>query len=77
MPDAPDSGPSETWTSEPDPSASKDEGSFAYGFAAGLLGGLVMFVLLMRQGKAKTRAGVAWGFGVQVVLLLGYAGSRR
>ena len=48
----------------------EDQGRFILGFIAGLIGGCVVLALVLRRGKPKTRAGVYWGFGVQVLLFL-------
>ena len=53
----------------------EDQGSFVLGFIAGVIGGCVVLALVLRRGKPKTRAGVYWGFGVQVLLFV-IASSR-
>jgi len=55
-------------------SEDEDEGSFALGFIAGLIGGCIVLALVLRRGKPKTRTGVYWGLAFQV-LIFAVAGS--
>jgi hypothetical protein len=55
----------------------RNKGSFLLGFAAGLVGGLVVIALVARRGKRDTQRGVYWGFALQVVLIIVDIVGRR
>lgn len=45
-------------------------GSFILGLLAGLIGGVIVFLFVLRSGKPETKRGMYWGLGIGVCLYL-------
>ncbi len=59
---------------QPVPAPAADQGSFALGFIGGLLGGCIVFALILRRGKTMTLNGAFLGFALQ--LIIAFVASR-
>ena len=67
--DAPDDDGARWWELEIDANQ-PEEGSFMLGFVAGVVGGLIVVLLVLRRAKPNTRMGVWFGLVAQVFLAL-------
>jgi hypothetical protein len=58
------------WSTETVPPAAHGAGSFVLGLILGLVGGLATLIVFGSGAKPRTQAGMRWGLGLQLLLLV-------